>query len=570
MTQNQRFSTFDIPAQADLLVLSASVFLFELTRPVTDQMDSQPNPRRNLFVAVILAIIAGILLSTTYLSTATARQAKSETLKLGDSLALQSEILIRPLILANDRVSLNYLLNELIKIDHISGLQVQDRNGIVIARAGDVSDIKQVRHLLQLEKNIGSFTLWLNQKPAKQLLTSQHIPVAILAAMSILFILLAIWFTTRDTSISFTNDQTGLNPDEPRDFSSTLAIQTQQRALVDDESKEARNNTTKPVSVDNVIPTEQIISDHTVQEPQTEANKTDQISELSRNNHQSNNFKTDDLVDLLKPAPSSASQMPKFEHHPQDLETEILAEEEPLVLEEQDLNTSDTTASSEPAKENPLFKMQERIEKKEQQLELYSFEHELELILAPQDAIYLFYIDTITASSENIKAEEKSALVNVYLHLAKQVARIYNGEVEQLENNDILLRFELRDDKDSHGINALCAAVLFTLLYKGFNQSRIKGFQPVLSLQMSIARGHHSRYNLVHEESHFLTRTTHSNELISHTALSEAPLIKQALLENADIRREDEDKVLIMKLTAKHQELLQKQANHLLTKIFKK
>ena len=156
------------------------------------------------------------------------------------------------------------------------------------------------------------------------------------------------------------------------------------------------------------------------------------------------------------------------------------------------------------------------------------------------------------------------------MQLAKQVARIYNGEVEQLENQDLMLRFELRDDKDSHGVNALCAAMLFNLLYKGFNQARIRGFQPVLSLQMSLARGHHSKHNLVKEEAHFLTRTTNSNDLISHTALTEAPLIKEAMLGESDIRREDEDKVLLLKVTPKHQTLLQKQANHLLTKIFKK
>ena len=123
------------------------------------------------------------------------------------------------------------------------------------------------------------------------------------------------------------------------------------------------------------------------------------------------------------------------------------------------------------------------------QLGLYSFEDELELILAPQDAIYLFYIDSNTASSDNMPPDEKATLLNVYLYLAKQVARIYNGEAEQLDNHDILLRFELRDSDDNHGTNALCAAMLFSLLYKGFNQARIKGFQPVLSLQMSVSRG---------------------------------------------------------------------------------
>lgn len=514
-------------------------------------MDAPSNPRRSLFIAVILAMFAGILLSTVYLSLATSRLATAETLKIGNSLILQSETLIRPLILSNDRVSLNFLLNELVETDHIRGLQVKDRNGIVIARAGDVSDLKQVRHLLQQDKSIGSFTLWLNQAPTKNLLTSQHIPLMILACMSCLFILLAIWYTTRSNegmiATAFEEDR-----EQPStDFSAALAQETEQGIYAYEEKPEQPSVATTAVT--SKVTTK------------PSAEPTPAIPEQKQQD-----FQTKDLVDLLKPEPTGTPQMPKFEHHPQDLDSvpaETTPADEPLVFEEQELNAP---APENTAKANPLFKMQEQQDNNEHQLELYSFEHELELILPPQDAIYLFYIDTLTASSDNISSEEKSALVNVYLHLAKQVAHIYKGEAEQLENNDILLRFELRDDQDSHGINAVCAAVLFNLLYKGFNQSRIKGFQPVLSLQMSIARGHHSRYNLVQEEAHFLTRTTHSNELISHTALSEAPIIKKTLLENSDIRREDEDKVLVMKLTAKHQTLLQKQANHLLTKVFKK
>ena len=533
-------------------------------RPVTELMDATPKTRRTLFLAVILAMLVGILLSTVYLSLATSRLAKTETLKLGDALALQSEALIRPLILSNDRVSLNYLLNELAQTDHIEGLQVKDRNGVLIARAGEVSDIKQVRHLLQQDKSIGSFTLWLSQAPTRKMLTSQHIPLLILACMGCVLVLLAIWFTTRQTQASRTSNQE--EPiKEPLDFPATLAMETEQQAFaaVEEESK----HTTEPPDDKSDQAAEKYSESNKVASHQFfEAKETGFQQESTATNYQ-----TADLVDLLKPEPSTIPQMPKFEHHPQDLESEHSAKpEDPLVFEEQDLKAQAPTPPEPSASKNPLYKMQERNEKAEQQLELYSFEHELELILSPQDAIYLFYIDTHTASSENISSKEKDALVNVYFHLAKQVARIYNGEAEQLENNDILLRFELRDDQDSHGINALCAAILFNLLYKGFNQSRIKGFQPVLSLQMSIARGHHSRYNLVQEEAHFLTRTTHSNELISHTALSEAPIIKKTLLENSDIRREDEDKVLVMKLTAKHQTLLQKQANHLLTKIFQK
>ncbi|MCP4598480.1 hypothetical protein [Neptuniibacter sp.] len=574
-------------------------------------------------LSVVLAVLVGFILSAVYLNLSTSRQAKSETLILGESLALQSELLIRPLVLSNDRISLNYLLNELSQLDHLNGLQVQDDNGVVIARSGNTSDLKQTRRLLQQDKTIGTITLWLNATPAEKLISSQHTIIAILACLTTLFILFAIWFASRKAVVVVAETKQQYSH---LDFAETLAMQDSAHSLTQANdrpepaySEEPPVARTEQITAKPELHSEPELQISAVRDEQPESQSlpfntepkeapkeelqekiapeparttadiaTDLEPTTSRTEPQPSSPKptreefaltklaikeqdqlqTRELVDLLKPEQSSVPQMPKFEHHPQDLEPESQGPETETLVFEEETAAEKTEAPYQPSMKNPLFKMEE--DREEVQLDLYSFEQELELILAPQDAIYLFYLDTNTASSDNITAAEKSALINVYQQLAKQVARIYNGEVEQLENQDLMLRFELRDDKDSHGVNALCAAMLFNLLYKGFNQARIRGFQPVLSLQMSLARGHHSKYNLVKEEAHFLTRTTNSNDLISHTALTEAPLIKEAMLSESDIRREDEDKVLLLKVTPKHQTLLQKQANHLLTKIFKK
>lgn len=536
--------------------------------------------RQNLLVIVGLILFSGLSLGILFMQFSTARQAESETQHLGKALAQQSDILIRPLLLSNDRVSLNYLLNELQQIPYIKGLQVADQSGVIIARSGEANDIKLQQRLIQQEKIIATVTLWLTPEPLKQALRSQFWPLLFLACAIALLSLLVIWYFGHYPT---TDEQEEQTPDDPAPdrlsgltFSESLAIQNEGRhsdiSAIEDSSL---SNTETSISTNSDTGSAVDEIDTT---PQTTANDyplRETETDFQNDATQDDQLHTESLVDLLKPEHSNAPQMPKFEHHPQDLEhAEATASPDEFSIEEELIDEKQDNTDESPTKtKNPLFKetmSDEMRERKEVQLGLYSFEDELELFLAPQDAIYLFYIDSNTASSDNMHPDEKATLLNVYLHLAKQVARIYNGESEQLENNDILLRFELRDSNDSHGINALCAAILFSLLYKGFNQARIKGFQPVLSLQMSLSRGHYDKHSLVKEEAHFLTRTTNSNELISHTALTEAPLLKRALLEQADIRREDEDKVLLLKVTPKHQALLQKQANHLLTKIFKK
>jgi hypothetical protein len=534
---------------------------------------------QNLLVIVGLILFSGLILGITFMQFSTARQADTETQNLGKALAQNSDILIRPLLLSNDRVSLNYLLNELQQIPYIKGLQVTDPSGVVIARAGDVSDIKLQQRLIQQEKTIATVTLWLTPEPLEAILRSQFWPLLLLACAIAALTLLAIWLFGRTTNTDNQDEETENNPTPDRlsglTFSESLAIQSETFTFDSPEPSQpapTHETTTKPIpaeAADNT-PSEPTPAVSNNDEPDTDTDYDSSIDELN----QGDQLHTNALVDLLKPEPNNAPKMPKFEHHPQELEhTEQTDTADEFSVEEEPVNKAPAPDTNTIKTENPLFKSADAEAargRKEIQLGLYSFEDELELFLAPQDAIYLFYIDSTTASSDNMHPDEKATLLNVYLHLAKQVARIYNGEAEQLDNQDILLRFELRDDKDSHGINALCAAMLFSLLYKGFNQARIKGFQPVLSLQMSLSRGHYDKYTLVKEEAHFLTRTTNSNELISHTALTEAPLLKRALLQQADIRREDEDKVLLLKVTPKHQALLQKQANHLLTKIFKK
>ena len=560
-----------------LCLITATAVLDTEEPNVNEQQSSLTKLRQKLLISIAITALLSIVLGATYLHIVTERHAIQLTQKEGERFALQSSLLIRPLILANDRVSLNFLLNELSELPQLNGIQIQDSQGIVIARAGTASDLKQIERLHQQEQTIATLTLWLDPNPMLTQLRHQHVPILLLASLSfICLLLLTVWVTRQQTKENEDEESFELG----EDFSTTLSMETQQYEATTShvETEQTAINEfstaqeTHTVTEDKVDANDASHLSNTEAQASTEPENIANDTGAAQQNAHTTDFQTASLVDLLKPSPKSEPLMPKFEHHPEEteqVETKAQDRNAPFELQEQEISAESATApeSHTPAKENPLFKLDTR---EEVQLDLYSFEHELELILPPQEAVYLFYIDTNSASSENMKLEERHALIKVYLHLAKQVARIYNGAFEQLDNKDIVLRFELRDDQDSHGVNAICAGMLFLMLYKGFNQSRIKSLQPILSLQMSLARGHNAKYELVKEEAHFLTRTTQSNELISHTALTEAPLIKQSVLANADIRREDEDKVLILKVAKQHHTLLQKQANHLLTKLFKK
>jgi hypothetical protein len=260
-----------------------------------------------------------------------------------------------------------------------------------------------------------------------------------------------------------------------------------------------------------------------------------------------------DLVGLLRPEQNSAA-MPKFK--PSQIQP-LSDSEEP---ESEELEISIPVPMNRPSssKKLPIIN--------EEQLDLYSLEQELDLILSPDNAGYLILIDTTSAHSPNLDSEELAQIRRTYRTLANSVARIYFGKVEAL-GDDLLIRFEIPKSDDSHGVNALCSALLFNILSRSYNQSRSKQNLALLNVQIAVVRGQLDRFGHMLDEARFLTRSTKSNAVISHTALSEAPELKSSLLTQADVRREDEDKVLINSIERRHQALLEKQARYLLAKL---
>ncbi|MFC6670104.1 hypothetical protein [Marinobacterium aestuariivivens] len=474
--------------------------------------------RRRLVGQVALVLVCGLLLSLGYLFYDASRAARQQTLDDGGNLMRQSAVLLQPLLLADDRVSLNYLVNELGNRPGVRGIALYNLSGEQVARSGDSEGPLERELVLEREKQeLGRLTFWLDPAPALQQRQALLYSTALLWLLTALVALLVLWLGLRPRPAV---TAAPLNNAEPAE----AEADTPEEAPAPAEEEEA-----------------------------FETDDEDEVPEEEAPAPAKSESGFDGLLELLRPVKERL--MPRFEPSPPQ------AHEEPRFIDESiEIGDDEPPPPKYGPKANPLRG------RDEEQLGLYSFEHELELILAPEDAVYLLLIDAASGHAEYVQGEERDTLLQGYLQQARQIAAIYNGDVEALDNGDIRIWFREPADEDRHGANALCAAKLFTLLYRAFNQSRIRQFQPVLSLHMALVRGNRDREQRVLEEAQFLTRTTQSNELISHTALTEAPELKANLLDEADVRREDEDKVLILSLSDGYEELLQKQASHLLSK----
>ncbi|PSL12714.1 putative membrane protein affecting hemolysin expression [Marinobacterium halophilum] len=572
-------------------------------------------------LSIALILLLSLLLSGVFeylrLQTRATEQAADVSRIFGRS----SAILIQPLVLSDDRISLNYLLNELTSQPLINGLRLTAPDKTLIALAGEQHGRTQTLELVQGEVPIGHLTVWSNPTPFRAPLQAQLMETALLLGLCLLISATLVALSLRRTATlrsppqaSFADIQAAiempLDSDRIPDFhfdpatvaapATSSPVPTEPAAPQQTAATGARDTnaaTTPPPPAARVFdpwldepepePEPQPKREPTpAQPPQWHAEEKpvsapipdpafdlDIDTDAARQSHASSTgaarteptLDTGELVSLLKPA-ADAERMPHFTPRAaaeplDDSSADALVPDFDQIKEDDFALDEQVTASPQdsPRHPNPLQRTDEK------QPELYRFEQALEI--TPDEAGYLLLIDTRSAHSDNVDDDERGQLLRNYLTLANSAARIYNGDMGTLKNGNVRILFTDSDDKDSHGINALCCAMLFTYLYKQYNQQQIRAFKPVMNLHMALVRGALERIDCMQEEAHFLTRTTQSNELISHTALTEATLLKEMLLQPANIRREDEDKVLILSISDSYQALLEKQAHHLLGKL---
>lgn len=570
-----------------------------------------PSAKQGLFKRLLP--VAGILLLCLLISAGVLyygakNSAEQEARHYGQSLGRATAILIQPLLLADDRISLNYVFNELNKQPQLNGLHLIDSTALPVAVAGSQTGMRQTLELSRGNERLGELTLWINPTYSWSVLKNQLLEAGALALGSILLTLLTLWFVLKRSltaaepeATDFRTLATDIAPnfgDAPLDHEETpppTLNRTQQVQVSEEEyafddipgdalDDEPDDLDDAPISFDTDAPVldkqpaEALMAGQPGAdfEPQlaswlkpaenqirgeTSPRATENAAQESADEPEAGRDDNRELVELLRPS-RGRQGMPPFT--PQDHRDEESDEAIAPDIDDDQVEFDDSAAEQQP---KSRFSVVQPLGREEEQLGLYTLEHELELMLQAKDAGYLFLIDATSSRSENISEEERQQLLRPYRTLANSVAHIYSGRVEAGKDGDLQLFFDQPEEDDSHGINALCSAMLFSYLYRHYNQHRIRQFKPVINLHLALVRGKYDRLDRLQEEAHFLTRTTESNELISHTALTEANDLKGTLLEGADIRREDEDKVLILKIAKSYQDLLEKQARHLLAKL---
>lgn len=602
---------------------------------LNDQLSGSSRARPAIAAGLTLLVLMLAALGTLYFLAKS--QATAQVEAQAERLANSVETLLTPLMLADDRVSLNFVTNQLVADPNLRGIRLTDSEQLAVAVAGEPAELKLIRQITPNGELLGELTLWIDPMPTLGLLQSQLSWVAIALLISLIAAALTYRYTpsgllTSDDSYEAESE------DDPEDFQSELnqaynndstsnLIEESHELLDEDLESDSHEQSVRerskleqpepehselnyegyatgsavsstqhesnrtlseasevfededpdaPVSFEALDKeqTEQRIEpsfDMTIASETSEADEADEPLDVSATlknpataipvvksqiQQPSEDDERVDLVDLLRPEHNTSESMPKFKPSAMQALDET-ANEEP-ESEELEIAIPVPINTAPRSKKLPIIT--------EEQLDLYTLEQELDLILSPENAGYLILIDTTSAHSSNLDAEEQAQIRRTYRTLANSVARIYYGKVELL-GDDIQIRFDLPKSDDSHGFNALCSAMLFNLLYRSYSQSRAKQNLPLLNVHTAIVRGQVDRFGHMLDEARFLTRSTNSNQVISHTALSEAPELKSNLLSSADVRREDEDKVLISGIEKRHQALLEKQARYLLAKL---
>ena len=547
-------------------------------------------------LCLLMAAALGVLL---FLAKSQAtEQVEVQALRLANSV----ETLVTPLMISDDRVSLNFIVNQLVDDPTLRGIRLTDPQNLALAVAGEPAELKLTREIRPNDEFLGELTLWIDPLPAISLLKTQLLYVGIALLFALVVAGLVYRYTPATPGFDEDEDEASFEEELAQIYDSEAE---EQETDSDDYASQSEasgaglssGDTTESETDEHTYQTQQaeLSSPESDEEPDAPVSFEDLVSEQDKIEPSFNLLDMSDGIDegdepldvsatLKAPEPASVpvvkSQLPqsqdddqvdlvgllKPEHNAESMPKFKPSQMQPLNEGDSEEPESEELEISIPVPMNTPPRSKRLPIINEEQLDLYSLEQELDLILSPDNAGYLILIDTTSAHSPNLDSEELSQIRRTYRTLANSVARIYYGKVEAL-GDDLLIRFEIPKSDDSHGVNALCSALLFNLLYRSYNQSRSKQNLPLLNVHIAVVRGQLDRFGHMLDEARFLTRSTKSGAVISHTALSEAPELKSTLLTQADVRREDEDKVLINSVERRHQTLLEKQARYLLAKL---
>ena len=577
--------------------------------------------------AIALVLLFSSTLVGSYLLAKNA--AENEALKQAKIWSNSASMLVAPLILSKDLVSLNFVTNQIADDPFVAGIQITDSQTMRLAAAGKQEGVHTAKSIAPNNETIAQLEVWIDPTPVQQQLNYQ---TGLISSGAIIAFLLSLFIYRRQSKLL--EEEVAYIEQIEQHFDDQITDSTEAQETIDDSDEEVYED---DVEAEALIEQEPELDD---QEQDTEFNSLDNHlgSEAETEIESTIETEVDTEVDyddignfgsayddpIVENSTSDEPSEPNFEevHEPntdeadippwEPSENETMVEtneptniEPPIVkmqIDETDKDEIDLVEllkperrepsvppfkplSKEPEqeREEPSFETlmfdttperQEPVKKlarklpiiNEEQLDLYTIEQELDLLTPASEAAYVVLIDFTSPHSALISNEEQLQIKRTYRTLANSVANIYEGEVSAL-GEDILIQFDNASEDDEHGVNAACAAMLFAQLARSYNRSRSDQQEPILNVHTAIVRGQQGRQDRMADEARFLTRSTKTDRLISHTALSEAPDLKSGVLSTAEIKREDEDKVLILSLSKSYQDLLEKQGRYLLAKL---
>jgi hypothetical protein len=557
--------------------------------------------------AIALVLLFSSTLVGSYLLAKNA--AENEALKQAKIWSNSASMLVAPLILSKDLVSLNFVTNQIADDPFVAGIQITDSQTMRLAAAGKQEGVHTAKSIAPNNETIARLEVWIDPTPVQQQLNYQ---TGLISSGAIIAFLLSLFIYRRQSKLL--EEEVAYIEQIEQHFDDQITDSTEAQETIDDSDEEVNED---DVAAEELLEQEPQLNDqdqdteinsqdiHLQPEAETEIESTieseadtkvdfddignygsaydDPMVENSSSGKPWEPSENTTVVEANEPTdiepPIVKMQVDETEKDEIDL-VELLKPErrEPSVPPFKPLSKEPEQEREEPSFETLMFETtperQEPPKKlarklpiiNEEQLDLYTIEQELDLLTPASEAAYVVLIDFTSPHSALISNEQQLQIKRTYRTLANSVANIYEGEVSAL-GEDILIQFDNASEDDEHGVNAACAAMLFAQLARSYNSSRSDQQEPVLNVHTAIVRGQQGRQDRMADEARFLTRSTKTDRLISHTALSEAPDLKSGVLSTAEIKREDEDKVLILSLSKSYQDLLEKQGRYLLAKL---
>ncbi|MFT5720690.1 MAG: putative membrane protein affecting hemolysin expression [Motiliproteus sp.] len=520
---------------------------------VTDRLRQRVTLAAKLRLSMALCLLLGLIILYAAFQADQRRLTEQQLTTLGTAISQQTAASSAALILAGDTLSLSINLQQLVALTQISGVDVLDPRGSSLAQAGQPSTLFLDQPIVSGPTVLGSVRIHLNPETDAY---AQTLPLTLaMGAVVLLLLLMTTLILARHLSrplqalLSATQEICTDNLIAPLDQGRHDELGRIAQLLNQRFAKPAEPLAAKPPAA----PSSGIAADLNP-EP---GNPAESLA-------------AEPLIASLPPIAADLDTEPDNLAEPPT--TESLAALSSAIaadLDPENGNLAESLAALSPAIAADLDP------KPGNQTEPPEFDHRL-LITENQETPeaaspgtlaargYLLYINHHVGGSDALTPTEREQLLVRYRKALEQVARLYKGGV----NNDALgnwcVHFLPLSNDQSHGINALCAAQLFSALYRGINAQAIRRFSPALNIKLVLLCGSGQGFDALAEDALLLSDQIQDNDLITHKALYLIPALQDRMLGNAKYRKFDEDTYLVSALNEDYQTLIDRQAEHFL------